>query len=78
MEEKAFYNLLSLANRFEDISPNKHIEIIYSTDKKEITLNIIHTKTNTKLKSITYEHHAFRDIEELENMLEMFIDKEEE
>ena len=76
MENKIFDNLISLANQFERASDNKYIEIIYNSNSKSITLKIREIKTSKELKVITYKGEAIEDIEELENMLEMFIDKE--
>lgn len=76
MENKIFDNLISLANQFERASDDKYIEIIYNSNSKSITLKIREIKTSKELKVITYKGEAIEDIEELENMLEMFIDKE--
>lgn len=79
MQDKIFDNLISLANQFERASDDKYIEVIYSSNssgQKAITLKIRDIKTSKELKVITYKGVAIEDIEELENMLEMFIDKE--
>lgn len=76
MENKKFDNLISLANQFERASDDKYIEIIYNSNSKSITLKIREIKTSKELKIVTYKGEALEDIEELENMLEMFVDKE--
>nr|DAP84631.1 MAG TPA: hypothetical protein [Caudoviricetes sp.] len=76
MENKKFDNLISLANQFERASDDKYIEIIYNSNSKSITLKIREIKTCKELKVVTYKGDALADIEELENMLEMFVDKE--
>lgn len=76
MENKKFDNLISLANQFERASDDKYIEIIYNSNSKSITLKIREIKTCKELKVVTYKGEALEDIEELENMLEMFVDKE--
>lgn len=76
MENKKFDNLISLANQFERASDDKYIEIIYNSNSKSITLKIREIKTCKELKVVTYKGYALEDIEELENMLEMFVDKE--
>ncbi len=76
MENKKFDNLISLANQFERASDDKYIEIIYNSNSKSITLKIREIKTCKELKVVTYKGDALEDIEELENMLEMFVDKE--
>lgn len=76
MENKKFDNLISLANQFERASDDKYIEIIYNSNSKSITLKIREIKTCKELKVVTYKGDAIADIEELENMLEMFVDKE--
>lgn len=76
MENKKFDNLISLANQFERASDDKYIEIIYNSNSKSITLKIREIKTSKELKVVTYKGDALEDIEELENMLEMFVDKE--
>lgn len=76
MENKKFDNLISLANQFERASDDKYIELIYNSNSKSITLKIREIKTCKELKVVTYKGDALEDIEELENMLEMFVDKE--
>lgn len=76
MENKKFDNLISLANQFERASDDKYIEIIYNSNSKSITLKIREIKTCKELKVVTYKGDALEDIEELENMIEMFVDKE--
>ena len=76
MENKKFDNLISLANQFERASDDKYIEIIYNSNSKSITLKIREIKTCKELKVVTYIGDALADIEVLENMLEMFVDKE--
>lgn len=76
MENKKFDNLISLAHQFERASDDKYIEIIYNSNSKSITLKIREIKTCKELKVVTYKGDALADIEELENMLEMFVDKE--
>lgn len=76
MEGKMFESLISLANQFERASDDKYMELSYSTNKKSISIAIIDVNNSSKLKEITYYTTKQEDIDELVNMMEMFVDKE--
>lgn len=76
MNGKIFETLISLANQFERASDDKYMELTYSTNNNSISIVIKNLNNSSKLKEITYYTTKQEDIDELVNMMEMFVDRE--
>ena len=74
---KELENIFSLANQFEDFCSDKFIRLIYNIEFSTVEIEVVNLETLETLKHITYKIETQEDIEELENILEMYVQKEE-
>lgn len=78
IESKNLENIFCLANQFENFSDDKFVRIAYETELNTVEIEIISAESFETLKSIKYKIETQEDIDELENILEMYVQKEEE
>lgn len=77
LENKNLQNVFSLVNKFQGLCSNKTIKVIYEAEFNAIEIKIKNTKTYEILKQIKYKIETQEDLDELENILEMYVQKEE-
>ena len=78
LESKNLKNIFSLVDKFQDLCINKTIRVTYEAKLNIIEIEISDTETYEILKQIKYKIERQEDLDELENILEMYVQKEEE
>ena len=76
LESKELDNIFQLVNHFCGICKDKLIRLVYEPDFETVEVEVVNINTLETLKLIRYKILCQEDLEELEGILKMYIEKE--
>lgn len=76
LESKDLDNIFQLVNHFCGICKDKLIRLVYEPDFETIEIEVVNTDTLETLKLIRYKISCQEDLEDLEDILKIYIEKE--